>query len=130
MREASKKLTHDRYVFHGQLNQDQIARLLHEVQFVAVFSECFDVYPSIVLESLVHGAIPFTYPTVGNSNLVASVSPDLILEIGQSIGEFELAGIENISNLNERVNSIGKSLPTFGQAYAKYRVIFDQIVKE
>jgi len=49
------------------------------VGFVAVLSECFDVYPTISLEAISHGALVLTNRNTGNSDLVESIDPKLLV---------------------------------------------------
>ena len=77
---SSQTLLPSQYTYHGAMNRDDLFELLHQVQVVAVLSECFDVYPTITIESLRHGTAVITTNTTGNSNLVRSISEDLIIQ--------------------------------------------------
>ena len=56
----------------GNLSQTELFSIMHQVDFVAVLSECFDVYPSVLLEALEHGSRVLCSQTVGNMRLVGS----------------------------------------------------------
>lgn len=71
--------------FHGKLSQKNLFELLHKIKFVSALSECFDVYPSMVLEAISHGALPLTSTRAGNSQLVEKIDPDLVLEMEKII---------------------------------------------
>jgi glycosyltransferase involved in cell wall biosynthesis len=77
---SSQTLLPSQYTYHGAMNRDDLFELLHQVQVVAVLSECFDVYPTITIESLRHGTAVITTITTGNSNLVRSISEDLKIQ--------------------------------------------------
>ena len=53
---ASRRLEDSRFTYHGHMNSSEIYKLIHSVTLVSVASECFDVFPTITLEALRHGA--------------------------------------------------------------------------
>ena len=71
--------------FHGKLSQDNLFELLHQIKFVSALSECFDVYPSMVLEAISHGALPLTSTRAGNSQLVEKMDPNLVIDMEKII---------------------------------------------
>jgi hypothetical protein len=76
---AKQTLLHSQYTYHGALNSPELFELLHQVQAVAVLSECFDVFPTITIESLRHGTLVITTLNTGNSDLVRKISKDLLI---------------------------------------------------
>jgi glycosyltransferase involved in cell wall biosynthesis len=77
---AALSLDSSQYTFHGQLHREDLLSLIHRVKLVAVLSECFDVFPTVTLESLRHGTLVITTRTTGNADLVRNISKDLIVE--------------------------------------------------
>jgi glycosyltransferase involved in cell wall biosynthesis len=92
---SSQTLLPSQYTYHGALSRGDLFELLHQVQVVAVLSECFDVYPTITIESLRHGTAVITTITTGNSTLVRSISEDLILKYASTP---QLKILENVLN--------------------------------
>lgn len=76
-------LRSNQYTFHGKLNSIQMNQLIHSVDLVSVISQCFDVYPTITLEAIAHKTPVLTTPLTGNSFLVRSLSPSLVIGFNQ-----------------------------------------------
>jgi hypothetical protein len=128
LNEAQKLLNPDRYKFHGELSHEEISKLLHKVEFTAVFSDCFDVYPSLLLEAITHGSIPLTYPTVGNSNFARQISSNLEFDYRSSV---QCSEIENVSEnplINLKMQTVSDSISSFDDAYAAYKSILQSIL--
>lgn len=87
---AQKNLFPDQYKFLGNLTPEELFRVLHEVDFVIVLSECFDVYPTITLEAIAHGVPVITNKNTGNSHLVADINPNLVIENEQHLSLFDI----------------------------------------
>ena len=77
---AKSELNPDQFHYFGNLEPGDLYKLLHKIGFVVVLSECFDVYPTITLEALSHGALVLTNRNTGNSELVASINPDMVID--------------------------------------------------
>ena len=80
---AAEYLDSNRFTYYGSLSSLEICELIHQVDLVSVISQCFDVYPTITLEALAHGTPVLTTPLTGNSRLVESLSPDLVVHASQ-----------------------------------------------
>jgi len=76
---AKKLLGSEQFSYFGNLDPEDLFKLLHKVGFVAVLSECFDVYPTITLEAISHGALVLTNRNTGNSDLVESIDLNLLV---------------------------------------------------
>jgi len=123
--QARLVLPDSRIAYHGTLNSHELFKVMHRVRFLAALSDCFDVYPSIVLEALAHGCIPFCYPTVGNASLAAKVHKKLVIDYGYSIDDKLMNELAKNSVLLTNAIKIGKSQPSFFEAYKNYRIIFN-----
>ncbi len=73
----------ERIKYLGLIPRDELLKLLHSIELVAVCSQYLDNYPTIGLEALVHGAIPFTSSYTGLSRVFAGISPALVLNPGE-----------------------------------------------
>lgn len=69
---AQNYLPHDRIVYHGEVSRQELFRIIHSVDLVCVPSMCFDVYPTITLESLSHGTPVLTHRTCGGTDAFPS----------------------------------------------------------
>lgn len=128
LNQAKSVLSNNRIVFHGQLNTEELFRVMHEVRFLAALSECFDVYPSVVLEALVHGCAPFCYPSVGNANLACKVHESLIIDYGSSIESDVIDAFLIDDHYSQKLSSVGRELPSFLDVYADYRDLFHRVI--
>jgi glycosyltransferase involved in cell wall biosynthesis len=77
---AATHLDSSKFIYHGLLNQGQLFELMHTVAFVSVISECFDVFPSVSLEAMRHGALVLCNRTIGSANLVEQFSSFTVLK--------------------------------------------------
>lgn len=73
----------ERIKYLGLISREELLQLMHSVELVAVCSQYLDNYPTIGLEALVHGSIPFTTSSTGLAQVVKAISPDLVLGPGQ-----------------------------------------------
>ena len=80
---AAKSMPDSKYTFHGMLTPEELVNLIHSVDLVSVLSECYDVYPTITLESLMHRVPVVTYRTTGNFGVVVQLAPDLLIPYRQ-----------------------------------------------
>ena len=126
---ASKKLASDRIIHHGEISQAQLGHIMHCIKFTSVLSDCFDVYPSILLEALVHGSAPLCYPTVGNATLVSRLDQSLLIDFGHILEREELSRLNLDSELSLKAFKIGKTLNTVDDAYGEYYRLIQQITK-
>lgn len=127
---ALDKLPNERIVYHGMIPQSELFKLLHKVKFTSVMSDCFDVYPSLLLESMVHGSVPICYPTVGNAILARGISDSLVVEFGTTPDSSTLSELIENSNLSKRASDFGKKLKSFEEVYARYSSLFNGVHKE
>lgn len=81
------------YTFHGQLNQTEMAKLLHKVDVVICFSQCFDVFPTIVLEALSHETAVIVSNTCGNFPIVSKVCSNSVIPHGERLTESRIKSV-------------------------------------
>lgn len=99
---ASRVLPRSRIEYLGQLTRNNMFREIHKVQAVAVLSDCLDVFPTMTLEALAHGALVLTTPNTGNSfysrftsqaiSISSSKTEKLLISV---LDQLENAGTEN-----------------------------------
>lgn len=87
-RRAETRRNSNQYKYLGNLSPEELFRLIHKVGFVVVLSECFDVYPTITLEAIAHGALVLTNQNTGNHSLVSNINPELVISKNSNF-EFE-----------------------------------------
>lgn len=90
---VESQLARDRFTFHGFLTEEQLHSLIHKVDLVSVLSDCFDVFPTILLESIAHGTPTLTSVNTGTFPYIYALSPLLTPLSGKE------ANIEEISRL-------------------------------
>lgn len=81
---ASSRLDPSEFTYHGTLTQDELFLLIHRMSFVAVISQCYDVFPSVAFEAVIHGSLPLITPTCGNFRNVLTLSDKLGVPLGES----------------------------------------------
>jgi hypothetical protein len=62
----------NKFTFLGKLEHSELLRSIHNYDFVSVLSECFDVYPSILIEAIEHSSRVLCTSTVGNHSAITS----------------------------------------------------------
>lgn len=122
---ARKRISQNRYTYHGFLSHRDLLLLIHQVSYVAVLSSCYDVFPSIVLEAIEHGAIPICSTTVGNQHL-GVILPSITEQ------EFDNFATSLSSVPNPRYSG-GKNLSqgrtfSFQESFKSYKTIFDNFL--
>ena len=61
-----------KFTFLGRLEHSELLAEMHNYDYVSVLSECFDVYPSILIEALEHSSRVLCTSTVGNHSAITS----------------------------------------------------------
>ena len=117
---AQEILENDRFTYHGLLNADEIAKLLHQVQLVSVLSQCFDVYPTITIEALSHKIPVITTNLTGNSNLVSKLSDSLVINYGQ------IPDLKQVQEVLRNSKLIFPEVITIKDSWKSYKLIFNQ----
>ena len=107
------------FVYLGRLEREQVFETLHKIEFTYIASECFDVFPTIGIESIRHGAIPITTETTGIRDLVRHIHPSLVLR-----NEEELVPLnelkQHFTNGEFDLNRAAKELTTVENAMDKF----------
>lgn len=67
---AKQFLNSSRFEYLGFLNSRKLFEVMHKCTFVAILSECFDVYPTVALEGLMHGCSILISKTTGITDLM------------------------------------------------------------
>jgi len=79
-----ESLSEEKYIYLGDLGQEELFQFMHQVDFVSVLSECFDVFPSILLEAISHSSRVLCSETVGNRFLITCDELGYILPFSES----------------------------------------------
>lgn len=67
---AKSYLSEIQFEYLGFLKPEELFKYIHQVKFVSVLSECFDVYPTIALEGFMHNSKILATPTIGTAKLL------------------------------------------------------------
>ena len=124
---AKRILRDDQFTYLGSLNRNGVYQIIHRVSCVSVISECFDVFPTILIESLRHGTFPIATESVGNSNLIELIDSDLLIRQDQipDLGKLEKT-LQNLSNAKTE-SSLDSGLNTVEQTLNIYLRRFEII---
>lgn len=93
----------EKLIYLGNLSQPELFLIMHQVDFVAVLSECFDVYPSVLLEALEHGSRVLCSQTVGNMSLVGSQVQGYVIPFGFNFHTSSLQDVFNLTSDTSRL---------------------------
>jgi len=126
-RRAETRLNSSQYRYLGNLSHEELFRLIHEVGFVVVLSECFDVYPTITLEAIAHGALVLTNQNTGNHNLISDINPELVIG---NISYFDFKRVQkNAHQTRTSINFVDtKKKVSNGKMFEAYRDVFTRIL--
>jgi glycosyltransferase involved in cell wall biosynthesis len=120
---AKASLPANQFTFHGLLDERELYRLIHTVDVTAVASACFDVFPTITLESLAHGTPVISTPTTGNFSYIQQVDESLALPMN---GVISFAKIKEIIAQTSVITNLDfiKSVVTEDESVDNYKALF------
>jgi glycosyltransferase involved in cell wall biosynthesis len=90
-----QSLSPSKYEYLGNLTQTELFQFMHKIDFVSVLSECFDVFPSILLEALSHDCKVIASPMVGNNYLIKGGNIGYVLPSLEFSTHLSIEMIEN-----------------------------------
>ena len=90
---VKQTLPSSKYRYLGQLTNSSLHSHIHSVKFVAVLSQCYDNFPTIGLEAIVHGSLPVTTNLTGLSSICRAISSTLVLNT-QEVPDLEKLDLE------------------------------------
>lgn len=111
------------FTFLGHLNRTQVFLAIHEVSFVYVASECFDVFPTVGIEAIRHGGIPIVSETTGLSYLVQKIDPSLVIKTSENLfvlSDYMKLLNENRKELLAKLSLANNDISTVQQSLSKY----------
>jgi glycosyltransferase involved in cell wall biosynthesis len=73
-------LTLSQFEYLGFLSPSTLFNRIHRVKFVSVVSDCFDVYPTVALEGLVHNSKLLTTETTGIAKFLKTHGGGVLLD--------------------------------------------------
>jgi len=120
---AKASLPSNQFTFHGLLDEKELYELIHTVDVTAVASACFDVFPTITLESLAHGTPVISTPTTGNFHYILQVDERLALPMNGLISFAKFKEVIAQSSVNTNLDSI-KVFVAEDESIDRYRALF------
>jgi glycosyltransferase involved in cell wall biosynthesis len=91
----------EQIVYHGEVSRQDLFLLIHKMDLVSVPSICFDVYPTVTIESLSHGTPVLTHRTCGGIDVLPSSSLYLqSYEHPINLGEISFSKVEKFTSNN------------------------------
>lgn len=94
---GSKYLEKSQFRYLGFLGPKEVFKQIHISDFVSVLSDCFDVYPTIALETFMHNSIPISSLSTGIVQLIKETGCGIIVD-----------GSIQVLNLNDLKASISQ----------------------
>jgi hypothetical protein len=116
---AKQILNHSQFMYLGFLDRSEIFPYIHRVKFVSVISECYDVYPTVALEGLMHKSKVLTTESTGIANSLTILGGGLVLDSSNS--DIDLNDLDNFCSHQD---NYPLSLITIDSSSAKYISIF------
>jgi len=110
MVEAMKYLPSHRIEYLGNLKRGDLATVMHQVDYVAVLSNCFDVFPTLTLEAIAHGTKVLTTSVTGNSSFSKCTNGITLIPY---YGKQELSAILNSLDSNQATNKTNVAVNPF-----------------
>jgi glycosyltransferase involved in cell wall biosynthesis len=77
---AKETLNNSQFVYLGFLKPREIFEYIHRVKFVAVISDCYDVYPTVALEGLMHNSRVLATCTTGIATFLEEFGGGVLLD--------------------------------------------------
>lgn len=121
--EAIKYVSEDRILYYGKVSNEEILKLLHQSNFVYVKSECLDVYPTILLEGIVHGSVVITSRNCGNYRMVERILPNLVVQEMTQLTDKDLFKYEGIWKTSESLKDLVNEITDFDEYVEKYQTL-------
>lgn len=78
---ASNELPKERYVYLGEMKNVDLVKRIHEMKFVSVLSECYDNFPTIGIEALIHDSFPITTEITGLAEMCQNIDSRLVIKV-------------------------------------------------
>lgn len=111
------------FKYLGRLNRSEVFMEMHRTSLVYLASTCFDVYPTVGLEAIRHGAIPIVSDTTGLRDLVNHIDPSLVLNANSLSVPlkqyFEMMQVKR-DELEKNLWSVNNEIMTVTQSLNKY----------
>lgn len=106
----------------GYLTRSQVIDAIHQIPIVYVASECFDVFPTVGLEAIRHGALPILSDTTGLRDIVKKIDPKLVLTSKDELVPLEayLDLLINEDNLKKQLAIANEQLLTVEESLQQY----------
>jgi len=71
-------LDNSKFTYLGYVDKRNLYPIMHKMHFVASLSDCFDTFPTVVLEALSHDCIPLVTPSTGVAQLLSEIDERMV----------------------------------------------------
>lgn len=122
---AAHHLDQQQFHFCGELSPQRVAKKIHKSALVYAASECLDVYPTTVLEAIVHGTPVIVSNNCGNADLVESIDKRLVNENLDQITPAQLSSWINTWQKSNNLRRVQKKVTNTEENSFEYKQIFD-----
>lgn len=117
---AQARLPRHKFEFLGKLPPKEVYLAIHNSTLLYAVSDCLDVYPTTVLEAIVHGIPVLVSRNCGNHYLVAEINPSFIIDGIAEITPSELLKMLETWNGKKRTLSKVSYICDFSQQIVAY----------
>lgn len=124
---AEKKLKENQFLYLGKIDNDKIPTVIHPVDVVYCVSECYDVFPTVVLEALVHNKPVLVSNTCGNSYIIKAINKSFVVDNIHSLNAKSLLAQINLWDTNATKDAI-RSLTDVEQFILSYKILYQKYI--
>jgi glycosyltransferase involved in cell wall biosynthesis len=123
---AQARLPRDKFKFLGKLSSEEVFLEIHASTLLYAVSDCLDVYPTTVLEGIVHGKPVLVSKNCGNNFLVSEIDPRFLIESIANIAPSELLQMSKTWDGNKKTSDISRRVCDINHQIESYKILFGE----
>ena len=123
---AQARLPRDKFKFLGKLSSKEVFLEIHASTLLYAVSDCLDVYPTTVLEGIVHGKPVLISKNCGNYFLVSEIDPRFLIESIADIAPSELLQMSKTWDGNKNSFDIVRHVCDINHQIESYKILFGE----
>jgi glycosyltransferase involved in cell wall biosynthesis len=120
---AQARLPSHKFKFMGKLSSKEVYLEIHASTLLYAVSDCLDVYPTTVLEGIVHGKPVLVSKNCGNYFLISEIDRRFLIESIASIAPSELLEMSNTWDGNKKTSDIARQICDISQHVEAYKTL-------
>jgi glycosyltransferase involved in cell wall biosynthesis len=123
---AQNNLPNSKYEYLGHLTSHDVFLAIHASTVLYAVSDCLDVYPTTVLEGIVHGKPVLVSKNCGNHTLVSRINPRFLVEGIQNIAPYELLDLSTNWDFEKKSTAVIHEICDTNQQLDAYTTLFSE----